>query len=274
MAALLVGQVLERWPGFESLQMLIAVILADAADPDGSNVYPSIGRIAKLARCSHRSVQYALRDFVEIGFLVLEHPGGGRGRPAKYRIVRRWLESQVSALLPEQELGARTALFYETVQTDSESSQKQCKNPAATTHKPLHPTQQPRPLTRKAVAAHQDYELTLEGIVFVPGNALDELGLQEIRQLDSLYRGAIVTAINEVIGQGKRPFTSVVLSLVRKYAKQCVDLHLEQQKAESERLRHQRDLADKPYTKIAGDLILAKTAAKYAANKKGESIDA
>lgn len=265
MAALLVGHVLERWPGRESLQMLIAVILADAADRDGSNVYPSVDRVAKLARCGVRSVQYALRDFVEMGFLVLEQPGGGRGRPARYRIVRTWLESQQSALLSSKNMGAEPAGNFETVHANSESAQDPCKKAADSLHQLVHPTQQPLPRTQKAAAALQDFRLTDENIVIAPGNVLDELGLVEIRRIESVCPGSVAVAIGLIVEQGKRPFISAMLPLVQSHARQCAAESAKRQTAELGEVRQKQAMAYDPAAKEAGNRLLAQSAAKRAA---------
>jgi len=273
MAAILVGQVLERWPGRESLQMLIAVILADAADPDGSNVYPSVGRVARLARCSIRSVQYAFRDFVAIGFLVLEHPGGGRNRPARYRIVRSWLEAQASALVSQENMGAEPAVNFETVHANSETAQDHCKKAADSPRQLVHPTQQPLPGTQKAAAALQDYILTDQGIVISDGNVLDELGLQEIRRIESLNPGSIEAAIRLVVRRGKRPFVSAVLPLVQSHAKQCAADSAKIRANELVEHRQRQAMEGDPAAKEAGQRILAQSAAKRAAKAQNGGGD-
>lgn len=264
MAAILVGQVLERWPGREPLQFLIAVILADAADPDGSNVYPSVGRVARLARCSIRSVQYAFRDFVANGFLVLEHPGGGRNRPARYRIVRSWLEAQESALICKENMGAERAGILETVQANSESAQKPCSKAADSTQQLVHPTQQPLPCTQKAAAALQDFSLTDEGVIVAPGNVLDELGLVEIRRIEEVCPGATAVAIALVAGYGKRPFVSAILPLVQSHARQYAGDSAKRQTDKLVEVRQKQAMQRDPAAQEAGDRILAQLAARRA----------
>lgn len=121
MAGILVGLTLERFPARDSQELCVALTLADAADVDGSNVFPSVARVARLARCSDRAVQYALQRFREVGFLVVVSLGGGRGRPTRYRIDREWLEVQPS-VLPYSK-GAQVAPIQKTMQTP-------CKNGA------------------------------------------------------------------------------------------------------------------------------------------------
>ena len=133
MAGILVGLTLERFPARDAGELCVALALSDAADPDGSHVYPSVARVARLARCSERGVQYALQRFRQIGFLVVVSLGGGRGRPTRYRIDRDWLESQPS-VLPERN-GAPGAPILETVQTAGEKVQKPRRNGAQKTDK-------------------------------------------------------------------------------------------------------------------------------------------
>lgn len=274
MAAVIVGLVLERWPGRDSLSMLIAVVLADAADPDGGNIYPSVKRVAHLARCSERSVQYSLRDFCAIGFLTKEQDGGGRGKPTQYRIERAWLEHQPSVLNGIKKNDATPAPFCETVQGAAESPQNPCTKDAQTPQQPVHPTQQPVSNTQKvAAAARPKYELTDEGIVTVPGNVLDELGLVEIRRLDSTCPGAIAAAIATVAEQGKRPFVSAVLSHVSMRVKQCAPESGKKLITEASELNWKQAVDSDPAAMAAGDEFLAKTEARRAARARGEECD-
>lgn len=95
MSALVFGTVLERFPARDAQQLAIALVLADAADHDGTHIFPSVARVAKLARTSERSVQRAFADFRESGFLMLIAPGGGRCRPSEYVINMTWLGAQL-----------------------------------------------------------------------------------------------------------------------------------------------------------------------------------
>lgn len=145
MSAKLVGLVLERFPSRNSIDFAVAIVLADAADHDGGNIFPSVARVSKLARCSERSVQSSISEFRRCGFLVCEREGGGRGNPSKYRINTGWIESQPSVL----KNGAGDAPIPKTTQTDNTvqkprengapESEKGCKNPAEL----LHPTRLP-----------------------------------------------------------------------------------------------------------------------------------
>lgn len=98
MSAKVVGMVLERFPGRDAQEFAIALTLADAADHDGTHVFPSVARVARLARTSERTVQRALAKFKDSGFLLVVRLGGGRGNPTQYAIDVDWLESQVSVL--------------------------------------------------------------------------------------------------------------------------------------------------------------------------------
>lgn len=121
MAGILVGMTLERLPARNHLVLAVAIALADAADPDGGNIYPSVARLARLARCSERAVQTALQELQAQGYLQLVEKGGGRGRPARYRIDRAWLEAQPSLVGNN---GAGGAPFAETVHGVAETVHK------------------------------------------------------------------------------------------------------------------------------------------------------
>lgn len=144
MSAKITGLVLERFPAHTSTNFAVALVLADAADHDGSNVYPSVARIALLARVSERSVQSCIAEFTKAGFLHLVKRGGGRSNPSRYKIDVDWLQAQHSVL--ENKKGAEGSPFLKTTQTlqkpcenPAKASSKGCKNPA----KLLHPTQDP-----------------------------------------------------------------------------------------------------------------------------------
>lgn len=67
---------------------IVLLKLADHADHEGGNVYPSVGSIAKQTALSERQVQRYLKAFVDCGILVIEdHKGGGRGMPRAYRFT-------------------------------------------------------------------------------------------------------------------------------------------------------------------------------------------
>ena len=84
----------------------VAMKLADCADDDGSNVFPSVRRIAREAEVSERTVQNALSTLVEtLKVLELVEKGGrGPGDPNRYKFnldklwelksktERRWAE--------------------------------------------------------------------------------------------------------------------------------------------------------------------------------------
>jgi helix-turn-helix protein len=59
-----------------SSRKAVALKLADCAHDDGSNVYPSVARIANEAEVSPRTVQRVLRDFVSEGLLIVVREGG------------------------------------------------------------------------------------------------------------------------------------------------------------------------------------------------------
>lgn len=123
MAGLIVGLVLDRYPTEADLgELMVAIVLADAADHDGSNVRPSVLRIARLSRQSERSVQYKLRDMQKRGFLHLVKQGGGKGRPTEYRIDINWLENLASR--SGGGYGARPAPIAETVHTRNQKTEQ------------------------------------------------------------------------------------------------------------------------------------------------------
>lgn len=96
MSGLITGLVLEHFPAESATDLCVALVLADAADHDGTNVYPSVGRVARLARVSDRTVQRSLQKFLAIGFLRLVRKGSGRASPNRYEVDVTWLRQQPS----------------------------------------------------------------------------------------------------------------------------------------------------------------------------------
>jgi len=75
-------------------QLLIALKLADYANDEGANVYPSRSRIADLTQCSESTVKSVLRLFRDIGLLhVIEEGGKGPRSTTKYAFHVRLLQS-------------------------------------------------------------------------------------------------------------------------------------------------------------------------------------
>ena len=54
----------------------VALKLADHSNDDGTNVYPSVGRVARELEIADRTVQRILKQFVAEGLLVVEELGG------------------------------------------------------------------------------------------------------------------------------------------------------------------------------------------------------
>jgi hypothetical protein len=97
MSAKILGLVLEHWPSDDHTSLAIAIVLADAADPDGSNVRPAVDRIAALSRTSERTVQTHLKRMQEVGFLHKDREACGH-IPRIYSIDVKWLQSHPSLI--------------------------------------------------------------------------------------------------------------------------------------------------------------------------------
>lgn len=67
----------------------VLVFIAECADPDGTNAWPSVETIAKHCKCSERAVQYALRALVAAGELTVE-PRTDDAARARPRVPNRY----------------------------------------------------------------------------------------------------------------------------------------------------------------------------------------
>ena len=82
----------------------VAAKLADHAQDDGTQVYPSLSRIAKETELSKSTVQRAIRDLRQSGILlVVEEGGSGRGATTKYRFDLAKLAAQPRSVGPADE---------------------------------------------------------------------------------------------------------------------------------------------------------------------------
>lgn len=95
MSVRIMAEVFDRYPG-GGTELLLALAIADHAHDDGTNVYPSVKRLAEKTRQSERSVQYHLRKMEETGWLLLVREAvggrGGAGMPREYRINPSWIK--------------------------------------------------------------------------------------------------------------------------------------------------------------------------------------
>ena len=68
-------------------ERLTALALADAAEHDGSSIYPGIRRISKMTMQSERTVQRHIQTMLDNGWLLKTQDGGlGRGSYTAYRM--------------------------------------------------------------------------------------------------------------------------------------------------------------------------------------------
>lgn len=78
---------------------LVLLAIADHANHDGLDAYPSVDHIARKARVSRATVQRALGRLVDLGELRVE-TGSGRGHMSRYRVLMEG--PQIEALSPER----------------------------------------------------------------------------------------------------------------------------------------------------------------------------
>ncbi len=85
MSSALLNRIWDHYPEGGG-ELLTALALAEHADPDGTNCWPSVKTIATMTRQSERTVQYHFRKLQERGWLLVTEAGGGRNRPTRYRM--------------------------------------------------------------------------------------------------------------------------------------------------------------------------------------------
>lgn len=67
-------------------QLLVLLAIADNANHEGDNAFPSIAELSRKSRLSQRGVRYALRGLEEAGS-ILTKPQAGPGGCNRYRVV-------------------------------------------------------------------------------------------------------------------------------------------------------------------------------------------
>jgi hypothetical protein len=67
-------------------EMTVLQVMANYADDEGNNIYPSVGLIAWKADYDERTVQRIIAKLLTRGLLILQQPARGRGHPAVYAV--------------------------------------------------------------------------------------------------------------------------------------------------------------------------------------------
>jgi hypothetical protein len=96
MSIKIMNEVIEAAP-VEQGALLVMIMLADSADENSRQCWPSVPTIARRSRLSERQVQYCLKDLAQRGLIEIETNAGRHGTNL-YRIAR-----------PETWGGAKTA---------------------------------------------------------------------------------------------------------------------------------------------------------------------
>lgn len=119
---------------------IVLLSLADFADDDGKNIFPSVATVAKKSSLSHRSVQTIIGDFADSGILrITKNPfGGAPGKTRHLQINLAALESLTRLardenFAPVPETGADDSSGG--VQTDAKTSATPAPKPSKNRHK-------------------------------------------------------------------------------------------------------------------------------------------
>lgn len=140
----------------EGSARLVLIVLAENADQDDGSCWPSVNTIARRARISTRSVQYALRQLVDMGELAIHAQAGGH---ADWRGDRRPNLYVLTAYLAAR--GATSA--PRSPGTGCNPASNGVQPGAPTGCNPLHPNQEIEPPAEQAHAAHAHAQGELVG---------------------------------------------------------------------------------------------------------------
>lgn len=72
-------------------KLMLALVLADHANPDGSSIFPSIRRVAWYTRQDTRTVQRQINVLLDVGWLVLVRKRRPGHLTREYRIASSWV---------------------------------------------------------------------------------------------------------------------------------------------------------------------------------------
>lgn len=145
---------------------IVLLSLADFANDDGKNIFPSVSTIAKKCSLSHRTVQTILGDFMNAGvLLVKKNPFGGAPGTTRH------LEINLAALdqLMKLSLGENSAPVPETdaddshegAQTDEETGETPTPKPSDNRHQTTTTDEHPE-LSRGGEAKDFDWPPQLD----------------------------------------------------------------------------------------------------------------
>lgn len=81
----------------------VAMMLASFANSDGTNAYPSLGKLAVMAGLTENSARTHLQALEALELLAVTKRGGGRHNPTVYRLVRPDLTALPLVLDPDME---------------------------------------------------------------------------------------------------------------------------------------------------------------------------
>lgn len=110
----------------------VLIGLANHADPDGRNAFPSVATLVRYTRLSERTVHYALRTLEELGLIVPSNPAivaayvkRADRRPKGWDLV---IHSEVQPLHPAARRGVQTRVHG--VQTATSRGAKRAPEPS------------------------------------------------------------------------------------------------------------------------------------------------
>lgn len=74
-------------PELNGARLLTLLSLADHANDEGTNCYPSIPRLAKRAKISDRQAKRVIQWLEQAGYIAVIERGGGRGKSTDYHVL-------------------------------------------------------------------------------------------------------------------------------------------------------------------------------------------
>lgn len=155
---------------------LILLCLADFADDDGKNCFPSINRVARKVGMSARTVKRHLAAFRESDWLRVLEQGGGRSNPTRYQILYADLPINSDRLTPFEnrkgDNGGKERVTTVTIKGDTTMS----PDPSVPTINPPHEQTSIEMPTQNG-SGEKPQTIIIDGVLAHLNDVRTELGL-------------------------------------------------------------------------------------------------
>ena len=159
--------------------LLVLLAIADEANDEGKNAFPSVRRIARKARCHTETVSECTKRLEALGELVVERPEKqGRGRYNRYTLImaKRGVDSDPSDSAETRVSSTGSVLLgqrgSDPRQSDPQSAPKQTLIRALPVDKPSCPQPETRFRMGSVPESYEGCDDCDGGVIFQPDDSV------------------------------------------------------------------------------------------------------